>query len=75
MSVPRISSLVGLLEARLGGGHWEQWCHPLASVTPKAYARLTIYHMETNQLLCDAVVAREKDLAPALIIQEARLQA
>ncbi|CAE7033645.1 unnamed protein product [Symbiodinium natans] len=48
--VPRISSLVGLLEA---------------------YARLTIYHAQTTELLCDAVVCREKDLAPPLIIQAA----
>ncbi|CAE7796279.1 unnamed protein product [Symbiodinium sp. CCMP2592] len=51
MSVPRISGLVGLLEA---------------------YARLTIFHAETLKLLADAVVARERELAPPLVIQAAR---
>ena len=39
------------------------------SSSPEAYARLTIFHAESIKLLADAVVAREKDLAPALVIQ------
>ena len=35
----------------------------------EAYARLTIYHGETNILLCDAIVARQSDLVPALVIK------
>ncbi|CAJ1380602.1 unnamed protein product [Effrenium voratum] len=51
LAAPKISALVGLLEA---------------------YARLTIYHGETNILLCDAIVARQSDLVPALVIKVAR---
>ena len=46
--VPKISSLIGLLEA---------------------YARLTIYHAETNELLCDAITRRESELVPALVVK------
>jgi len=37
----------------------------------EAYARLTIYHAKTNELLCDAIVLRESELVPALVVKAA----
>lgn len=50
-TLPKISSLIGLLEA---------------------YARLTIYHARSNELLCDAIARRESELVPALVVKVAR---
>eukprot|EP00435_Cladocopium_sp_Y103_P023784 s2598_g5.t2 len=38
----------------------------------EAYARLTIYHAQTNELLCDAITRRESELVPALVVKVAR---
>ena len=35
----------------------------------EAYARLTIYHARTNELLCDAITGRESELVPALVVK------
>lgn len=35
----------------------------------EAYARLTIYHAGSNELLCDAIARRESELVPALVVK------